>query len=88
MFPHHIVWLCKYPELGQFDLSSLLSISVVGSPMNSIYERQIFDLIPHLLFLNNVRIENVDYKGFLIDFHTSPGVRDERNGTHLPKPAT
>jgi hypothetical protein len=29
MFPSHIAWLCKYPEFDRFDLSSVLSISVV-----------------------------------------------------------
>ncbi|XP_046459255.1 4-coumarate--CoA ligase-like isoform X1 [Daphnia pulex] len=54
LFPSHIAWLCKYPELGRFDLSSVFSLSVVGSLMNPIYERQIFQRMPHLLFLNNV----------------------------------
>ncbi|EFX78399.1 hypothetical protein DAPPUDRAFT_320529 [Daphnia pulex] len=54
LFPSHIAWLCKYPQLGRFDLSSLSSITVVGSLMNPIYERQIFQRLPHLLFLNNV----------------------------------
>jgi hypothetical protein len=57
LFPSHIAWLCKYPELGRFDLSSIFSLSVVGSLMNPIYERQIFQRMPHLLFLNNVRIQ-------------------------------
>jgi hypothetical protein len=54
MFPSHIAWLCKYPELDRFDLSSVLSITVVGSLINPIYERQIFHRLPNILFLNNV----------------------------------
>nr|CAH0112561.1 unnamed protein product [Daphnia galeata] len=54
MFPSHIAWLCKYPELDRFDLSSVLSITVVGSLINPIYERQIFHRLPNIIFMNNV----------------------------------
>ncbi|XP_057377827.1 uncharacterized protein LOC130699600 [Daphnia carinata] len=54
MFPNHIAWVCKYPHLKQYDLSSVKIVSVVGSLLNPKYEREIFDKLPNLLVINNV----------------------------------
>ncbi|XP_045026150.1 4-coumarate--CoA ligase 3 isoform X2 [Daphnia magna] len=54
MFPAHIAWVCKYPHLKQYDLSSVKIVSVVGSLLNPKYEREIFYKLPNLLVLNNV----------------------------------
>ncbi|XP_046656300.1 4-coumarate--CoA ligase 1-like [Daphnia pulicaria] len=53
LFPAHIAWLCKHPHLNKFDLSSVKTVSIAGSSINPAYERQIFDKLPNLLFLNN-----------------------------------
>ncbi|XP_059350203.1 uncharacterized protein LOC130686001 isoform X2 [Daphnia carinata] len=54
IFPAHIAWICKYPHLKQYDLSSVKIVSVVGSLLNPKYEREIFDKLPNLLVINNV----------------------------------
>ena len=55
LFPAHIAWLCKHPDLNKFDLSSVKTVSIAGSSINPAYEHQIFDKLPNLLFLNNVK---------------------------------
>nr|CAH0109907.1 unnamed protein product [Daphnia galeata] len=53
LFPAHVAWLCKYPDLNKYDLTSVKTVSVVGSTVNPLYERQIFDKLPNMLFFNN-----------------------------------
>lgn len=55
LFPAHVAWLCKYPDLNKYDLTSVKTVSVVGSTVNPLYERQIFDKLPNMLFFNNVK---------------------------------
>jgi hypothetical protein len=55
LFPAHIAWLRKHSHLNKFDLSSVKTVSIAGSSINPAYEREIFDKLPNLLFLNNVK---------------------------------
>ncbi len=61
LFPAHIAWICRYPHLDDYDLSSLTSVTYLGSALSPIYEREIFDKLPNLLFLNNVRYTHFFY---------------------------
>lgn len=54
LFPAHVAWICKHPDLERHDLSSVMSISVMGSSVNPIYELQIFDKLPNLFSFHNV----------------------------------
>jgi len=51
LFPPHIAKLCRHEELNKYDVSSVIGIAVGGSSMNPIYERQIYDEFPSLLFI-------------------------------------
>ena len=44
-----MAYICRHPQLDQFDLSSVGLIYTTGSGIHPTYERQIFDKMPRLL---------------------------------------
>lgn len=53
-FPSQIAWLCKHEELHKYDMSSIKILFTTGSAINAIYEKEIFNKIPNMYFLNVV----------------------------------
>ncbi len=49
LFPSQVAYICRHPQLDQFDLSSVLSIVTGGSTTNPVYERQLYDKVPNLV---------------------------------------
>ena len=63
LFPAHIAWLCRYQDLQKYNTSSVKSITVMGSQLSTIYEREIFDKLPSLIALNNVISYHIPHGG-------------------------
>ena len=51
VFPSQIAYICRHPQLKQFDLSSVIVIMTGGSGINPTFERQLLDKIPNLMLL-------------------------------------
>lgn len=56
VFPSQIAYICRHPELDQFDLSSVVVFTTTGSTINPVYERQIYDKVPRLIKLGMVSL--------------------------------
>ena len=56
LVPAHIAYICRNSHLNRYDLSSVMSITVMGSSISSIYEREIFEKLPNLFRIDNVTL--------------------------------
>lgn len=53
-FPSQVAWICRHPDLSQYDFTSVRSISVTGSSIFPKYELEIYDKMPNLIRLSVV----------------------------------
>jgi len=51
-FPSQVAWICRHPDLSQYDFSSVRSISITGSSIFPRYELEIYDKLPNLIRLS------------------------------------
>ena len=45
-YPSQLAWICKHEHLEDYDVSSVVSISTMGSIVHPTYEREIFNKMP------------------------------------------